>query len=352
MAAIASSRTISAAPRRCAEKGIGYIDVGTSGGVWGLERGYCMMIGGEKAAVDRLDPIFKTLAPGAGDISRTPNREKADPRVTEGYMHAGPAGAGHFVKMVHNGIEYGLMQAYAEGFDIMRGRNSDKLPEDERFDINAADVAEVWRRGSVVASWLLDLTAIALARSETLEEFSGKVDDSGEGRWTIQAAVDEAVAAPVITAALLCPLPFAQRQHLRRKASIGHAQGVRRPYRKHYPGPQGERRGQVSVLSHKSPPPPCAIVIFGANGDLTKRLIIPALYNLARTQLLPRSLSLIGVDHNKKTSEEWTAQLKDFLAQTLAKNSEEVDESLWQPGRPLHDLPERGFRASPTPISA
>ncbi|HYS45736.1 MAG TPA: decarboxylating 6-phosphogluconate dehydrogenase [Rhizomicrobium sp.] len=185
-----------------AEKGIAYLDVGTSGGVWGLERGYCMMIGGDKAAVDRLDPIFSALAPGAGGIAKTPNREQADPRVTEGYMHAGPAGAGHFVKMVHNGIEYGLMQAYAEGFDIMRGRAGDKLPEDERFDINVADVAEVWRRGSVVASWLLDLTAIALSKSERLDEFSGKVDDSGEGRWTVQAAVDEAVAAPVITAAL------------------------------------------------------------------------------------------------------------------------------------------------------
>jgi 6-phosphogluconate dehydrogenase len=185
-----------------AEKGIAYIDVGTSGGVWGLERGYCMMIGGDKRVVDRLDPIFSALAPGAGSIEKTPNREKADPRVTNGYMHAGPAGSGHFVKMVHNGIEYGLMQAYAEGFDIMRGRNSDKLPEDERFDINVADVAEVWRRGSVVASWLLDLTAIALAKSGDLKEFSGKVDDSGEGRWTVEAAVDEAIAAPVITAAL------------------------------------------------------------------------------------------------------------------------------------------------------
>jgi len=188
--------------RTLREKGIHYLDVGTSGGVWGLERGYCMMIGGDTGTVERLDPIFRALCPGAGDIARTPNREAADPRVTEGYMHAGPAGAGHFVKMVHNGIEYGLMQAFAEGFDIMRGRNSDKLPPEERFDINAADVAEVWRRGSVVASWLLDLTAIALAKSETLEEFSGKVDDSGEGRWTVEAAVDEAVAAPVITAAL------------------------------------------------------------------------------------------------------------------------------------------------------
>jgi 6-phosphogluconate dehydrogenase len=188
--------------RALADKGIGYLDVGTSGGVWGLERGYCMMIGGDTVQVKRLDPIFKSLAPGEGTIPKTPNRERADPRVIEGYMHAGPAGAGHFVKMVHNGIEYGLMQAFAEGFDIMRGRNSDKLPEDERFDINVADVAEVWRRGSVVSSWLLDLSAIALAKSETLNEFSGKVDDSGEGRWTIQAAVDEAVAAPVITAAL------------------------------------------------------------------------------------------------------------------------------------------------------
>ncbi|HSS13856.1 MAG TPA: decarboxylating 6-phosphogluconate dehydrogenase [Rhizomicrobium sp.] len=184
------------------EKGIFYLDVGTSGGVWGLDRGYCMMIGGEKKEVDRLDPIYKALAPGEGDIPKTPGREKADPRVTQGYMHVGPAGSGHFVKMVHNGIEYGLMQAYAEGFDIMRGRMNQDLPEEERFDINIADVAEVWRRGSVVASWLLDLTSIALAKSSTLEEFTGRVDDSGEGRWTVQAAVDEAVAAPVITAAL------------------------------------------------------------------------------------------------------------------------------------------------------
>lgn len=188
--------------RMLAAKGISYVDVGTSGGVWGLERGYCMMIGGDKAVVDRLDPIFATLAPGPGEFPKTPGRERCDPRVEQGYMHCGPAGSGHFVKMVHNGIEYGLMQAYAEGFDIMRGRNSDKLADDERFDINVADVAEVWRRGSVVASWLLDLTAIALAESGTLDEFSGKVGDSGEGRWTIQAAVDEAVAAPVITAAV------------------------------------------------------------------------------------------------------------------------------------------------------
>ncbi|HEX4371213.1 MAG TPA: decarboxylating 6-phosphogluconate dehydrogenase [Rhizomicrobium sp.] len=184
------------------KKNVFYVDCGTSGGVWGLDRGYCMMIGGDKDVVQRLDPIFAALAPGEGSIDKTPGREARDPRVIQGYMHAGPVGAGHFVKMVHNGIEYGLMQAYAEGFDILRGRAGKELPEDERFTIDTADVAEVWRRGSVVASWLLDLTAIALAKSPELKEFAGDVADSGEGRWTIEAAIDEAVAAPVITAAL------------------------------------------------------------------------------------------------------------------------------------------------------
>src|SRR6185437_13729134 len=183
------------------ERGIHYVDVGTSGGVWGIDRGYCMMIGGDKAVVDRLDPIFVALAPGSGAIDKTPGREGRDPRVLNGYLHCGPVGAGHFVKMVHNGIEYGLMQAYAEGFDILRGRASDKLPEDERFTLDAADIAEVWRRGSVISSWLLDLAAIALAKSPDLKEFEGSVEDSGEGRWTIEAAIDEAVAAPVITSA-------------------------------------------------------------------------------------------------------------------------------------------------------
>ncbi len=185
-----------------APKGIEYVDVGTSGGVWGFERGYCMMIGGKKDVVERLDPIFAALAPGAGTISKTPHREGRDPRVEQGYLHAGPVGSGHFVKMVHNGIEYGLMQAYAEGFDILRGRNGKELPQEERYDLDMADIAEVWRRGSVISSWLLDLTAMALAETPTLEEYEGSVDDSGEGRWTINAAVDEAVAAPVITAAL------------------------------------------------------------------------------------------------------------------------------------------------------
>jgi len=178
-----------------------YVDVGTSGGVWGLERGYCMMIGGDPETVAHLDPIFATLAPGAGGIAQTRGRDPAD-RATRGYIHAGPVGAGHFVKMVHNGIEYGLMQAYAEGFDILRNKGSDKLPEAERYDLNLADIAEVWRRGSVVSSWLLDLCASALATDRTLEGFHGNVADSGEGRWTIDAAMEEAVPANVLAAAL------------------------------------------------------------------------------------------------------------------------------------------------------
>ena len=188
--------------KQCAEKGIHYLDVGTSGGVWGLERGYCMMIGGPEEAVQRLDPIFKTLAPGRGDIPRTPGRERLGGTAEDGYIHCGPSGAGHFVKMVHNGIEYGLMQAYAEGFDIFRNATSRELPADIRYDLNLADIAEVWRRGSVVSSWLLDLTAMALAENPTLSEYTGFVQDSGEGRWTIQAAIDEAVPAEVLSAAL------------------------------------------------------------------------------------------------------------------------------------------------------
>jgi 6-phosphogluconate dehydrogenase len=184
------------------DKGIHYVDVGTSGGVWGLERGYCMMIGGPDEAVKRLDPIFKTLAPGRGDIPRTPGREKKSGTAEDGYIHCGRSGSGHFVKMVHNGIEYGLMQAYAEGFDIFKNATSKELPQDLRYDLNLADIAEVWRRGSVVSSWLLDLTAMALTENPTLDEYEGYVQDSGEGRWTIQAALDEAVPADVLSAAL------------------------------------------------------------------------------------------------------------------------------------------------------
>jgi 6-phosphogluconate dehydrogenase len=199
-----------------ATKGLHYVDVGTSGGVWGLERGYCQMIGGEKQIVGHLDPIFKSLAPGRGDISRTPGREKVPGTAEEGYLHCGPSGAGHFVKMVHNGIEYALMAAYAEGLNILKHANAGssgtrevdaettplRNPENYRYDFSLADVSEVWRRGSVVASWLLDLTAISLLEQPSLERFSGRVSDSGEGRWTILAAIESTAPAPVLTASL------------------------------------------------------------------------------------------------------------------------------------------------------
>ena len=201
--------------KELAAKGIHYVDVGTSGGVWGLERGYCMMIGGEKDVVGRLDPILATLAPGIGDIARTPGREKLGGTSEQGYLHCGPNGAGHFVKMVHNGIEYGIMAAYAEGLGVLRDANVGKKqgdvdaettplrdPEHYQYDLNLADVAEVWRRGSVIASWLLDLTASSLAEDAQLSKFAGRVSDSGEGRWTIKAAIDEGVPVPVLTTAL------------------------------------------------------------------------------------------------------------------------------------------------------
>ena len=183
------------------ERAIHYVDVGTSGGVWGLERGYCMMIGGPKAVVDRLDPLFKALAPGLGNVPRTPGRDGRDARAEFGYLHCGPSGAGHFVKMIHNGIEYGLMQAFAEGFDILKNAGSQVLPDDARFDF-VPDIAEVWRRGSVISSRLLDLTASALASDPKLSGFEGVVEDSGEGRWTVMAAIEEAVPADVLSAAL------------------------------------------------------------------------------------------------------------------------------------------------------
>jgi 6-phosphogluconate dehydrogenase len=201
--------------KQLAAKRIHYVDVGTSGGVWGLERGYCMMIGGEAEVVTRLDPIFSTLAPGGGAIPRTPGREQLDGTAEAGYLHCGPSGAGHFVKMVHNGIEYGLMAAYAEGLGVLRYANAGKQnraadaettplrdPEHYQYDLNLRDITEVWRRGSVIASWLLDLTAASLVKDPALSEFSGRVSDSGEGRWTIKAAVDEGVPTPVLSAAL------------------------------------------------------------------------------------------------------------------------------------------------------
>ena len=191
--------------RRASElaiKGIRYIDAGTSGGVWGRERGYCLMVGGDKQAVDHIEPVLRTLAPGRGDIAATPGRENRQTTAEDGFLHCGPVGAGHFVKMVHNGIEYGLMQAYAEGFDIMKNAASANLAEDIQYNLDLGDIAEVWRRGSVVGSWLLDLTAMVLTESPSLTEYSGFVQDSGEGRWMVQAAVEEAVPAEVITAAL------------------------------------------------------------------------------------------------------------------------------------------------------
>jgi 6-phosphogluconate dehydrogenase len=181
------------------EKGIHYVDVGTSGGIWGLERGYCLMLGGPPQVVQYLAPVFKTLAPGPGNIDRTPGREHLNSTAEDGYLYCGPTGAGHFVKMIHNGIEYGLMQAYAEGFDILHNANSTALPVDQRYDLNLADIAEVWRRGSVVASWLLDLSAFALAENPSLSEYTGFVHDSGEGRWTVIAALEEAVPADLLS---------------------------------------------------------------------------------------------------------------------------------------------------------
>jgi 6-phosphogluconate dehydrogenase len=188
--------------RELGPRGIDYVDVGTSGGVWGAERGYCLMIGGARSAFDRLAPIFRTLAPGQGSVAPTPALDLAKTTAHEGFIHCGPAGAGHFVKMIHNGIEYGLMQAYAEGFDILRNAASDTLPEQHRFDLNLPEIAEVWRRGSVISSWLLDLAARALVEDPQLGKFEGFVPDSGEGRWTVDAAIEEEVPADVLTAAL------------------------------------------------------------------------------------------------------------------------------------------------------
>jgi 6-phosphogluconate dehydrogenase len=197
--------------RALREKGVRYVDAGTSGGVHGLERGYCLMIGGEKGAVEHLAPIFRTLAPGRGEIPASPGREaRRGSTAEDGWLHCGPSGAGHFVKMIHNGIEYGMMQAYAEGFDILKNAASPSLPEELRYDLDLADVAELWRRGSVVTSWLLDLTAWSLAEDPKLAGFTGTVADSGEGRWTVQAAIDEAVPADVLTAALF--VRFRSRQ--------------------------------------------------------------------------------------------------------------------------------------------
>ncbi len=207
-----------------AERGIHYLDAGTSGGVWGLERGYCLMVGGDAGAVTRLEPVFRTLAPGMSGIPPSPGRTTGG-SAEQGYLYCGPSGAGHFVKMVHNGIEYGLMQAYAEGFDILKNANLDSLPADQRYDLDLADITELWRRGSVVTSWLLDLSADALARNPDLSNYSGFVQDSGEGRWTVQAAIDEAVPAEVLTAALFARFRSRQDHTFAEKALSAMRQG-------------------------------------------------------------------------------------------------------------------------------
>ncbi len=282
-------------------RGIHYADVGTSGGVWGLERGYCLMIGGETDIVKHLDPIFKTLAPGRGNIERTPGREKVGGTAEDGYLHCGPVGGGHFVKMVHNGIEYGIMAAYAEGLNILHHANVGKTareadaettplrdPEHYQYDFNLADVTEVWRRGSVVASWLLDLTAISLLDQPTLEKFSGHVSDSGEGRWTINAAIDEGAPVPVLSAALFAAFHFAGRRRFRKQTALGDALPIWRPHRTDVgrlkPDPTLYVPAPVSATICGLAPPSslnwiCALlapVAVGLNSTLTVHSVSPA----------------------------------------------------------------------------
>ena len=228
------------------EKGIRFLDAGTSGGVWGAERGYCLMVGGDKSAFKRAEPIFKTLAPGIGEIEETKGRENLESTASEGYLYCGKAGAGHFVKMVHNGIEYGMMQAMAEGFDIFKNADKDTLPEERRYDLNLPDIAELWRRGSVVSSWLLDLTALALAENHDLSGYSGFVEDSGEGRWTIEAALEEAVPAEVLTSALYTRFRSRQEHTFAEKV----LSAMREKFGGHLE-PRSEKVGEKKLLSGK-----------------------------------------------------------------------------------------------------
>jgi 6-phosphogluconate dehydrogenase (decarboxylating) len=254
--------------------------VGTSGGVWGAERGYCLMIGGPTEVVHRLEPIFATLAPGVGEIPPTPTRAEGRGTAELGFHHCGPVGAGHFVKMIHNGIEYGLMQAYAEGFDILKTAGSAEVAPELRYDFDLAEIAELWRRGSVVSSWLLDLSAIALASDPKLDGYAGFVQDSGEGRWTIEAAIAEAVPADVLSAALYTRFRSRQshtspRSCCRRCARSSAA--TRSPAAE--VAPMADASAGASRAQR--PADPCTVVIFGAAGDLTRRKLVPALYNLA-----------------------------------------------------------------------
>ncbi len=305
------------------ERGIHYIDVGTSGGVWGIERGYCMMIGGDKAVVDRLDPIFAALAPGIGDIPRTEGREGRDPRIEQGYIHAGPVGAGHFVKMVHNGIEYGLMQAYAEGFDILKNANIEALPAEHRFDLDIADIAEVWRRGSVIPSWLLDLTASALAKNSRTGDlfricrrFRRRPLDrqrrdrrSGPGRGPDRGIVRA--------------LSLAQGTHLCGKDPLCDACRLRWPQGTEKTRFEGLRQMTVTQAEQKKPDP-CSIVIFGVTGDLAHRLVIPALYNLAVNELLPDNFCIVGIARKSMSSEELAGSLTKGLHQFATRKVDDA----------------------------
>ncbi|WP_460145664.1 glucose-6-phosphate dehydrogenase [Pseudomonas sp. H3_B11] len=304
------------------EKGLSYIDVGTSGGVWGLERGYCMMIGGDAEVVKRLDPLFDSLAPGMGDIPRTRDRKSDDDRAERGYIHAGPAGSGHFVKMIHNGIEYGMMQAFAEGFDILKTKSSESLPPEQRFDLNVADIAEVWRRGSVVSSWLLDLTADALASDPKLDGFSGEVADSGEGRWTIEAAIEQAVPVPVLSSSLFA------RFRSRQQSTYGDKMlsAMRFGFGGHVETPK--KMTSIGSKSKAEPAPPTTLFLFGAHGDLVKRLLMPALYHLSRDGLLGDGLRIIGVDHNAISDVDFAKKLEDFIRNEAASKGGDADRAL------------------------
>ncbi len=314
-----------------AEQKITYVDVGTSGGVWGLERGYCMMIGGAASAVNHLDPIFRALAPGPGNIERTPARNGHDPRAEQGYIHAGPAGAGHFVKMVHNGIEYGLMQAYAEGFDILKNKASEHLPKAERFTFDLTDIAEVWRRGSVVSSWLLDLTAISLAENETLSNFSGTVEDSGEGRWTNRSGDRGSRSGQCAGSFALCAVSLAPGAHVRRQAAFGSAPSIRGACRTESGSTTREGEQVMNQVffdrtSKITVAPDCMLVIFGATGDLTQRLLMPALYNLANEGLLTPRFSIVGIGHQERGDDAFRTFMADALRKRAHNAKAEIED--------------------------
>ena len=282
--------------------GVDYVDVGTSGGVWGLERGFCMMIGGREEIVRRLDPIFDALAPGFGDIARTPGRDRPDDRAERGYIHAGPPGAGHFVKMVHNGIEYGLMQAYAEGFDILKGKASEPLPEEERFTIDLPDVAEVWRRGSVISSWLLDLTAAALARDHDLEGIQRQRRRQWRGTLGTRRGDGGGGACLCDLGGALCALSQPGRIDVRRQIALGDALRFRRPC-----------RDPAMSAAGSKPAPPATLVIFGVTGDLARRLLVPALVNLRREGLITDGLNILGIGKQDLDDEALRHALAEFV---------------------------------------